>query len=236
MPVSKLADSDLEWDKRRIGLALGLVAVALAVAVVAGVLLMPKMMGPAAPAPSQQSTSLGDTPPPAPPPVPAAVEALRLRPETEDGRALEQPDKLMTDTGLRFRFEAPSEGRLYLVAIDPSGGYQTLLTDQPAAETKLTTNTVDANKAFVFPGSAASMRFKTGREQLVVVFALPGAPVPACLQARAMRNLSPEEVRQIDDLVAASRDTVSTSVGGSDNRWLVITRAEQLRVVAIRYL
>jgi hypothetical protein len=235
VPVSKVPDSDLEWDKRRIALAVGFVAVVLAAAVVAGILLIPRMMGPAAPAPSQESTSLNAAPPPAPPPAPAALEALRLRPETQDGRSLEQPDRLTTDTGLRFRFEAPSEGRLYLVAIDPSGGYQTLLTDQTAAETKLTTNTVEANKAFVFPGSDASMRFKTGREKLVVVFALPGAPVPPCLNARAMRSLSPEEVRQIDDLVAASRDSVSTAAGGPDNRWLVITRAEQARVIAIRY-
>jgi serine/threonine-protein kinase len=180
-------------DGRRI--ALIALASVLAGAVLA-VLLMPLASAPA-PVPTVQ-------PPPAGAPA-AATPVVALRYEIlvspASGAAGDQPpDVVLPGQDFRFRFTPTVAGRLYLVAPGRDEVPQTFLTDQPIAQSGLTTNAVAARQELTFPSGRQWFGVEDIGKPTVytVVFAAALPPELAFLAEPAGRPLGADEVERLD--------------------------------------
>ena len=190
------------------------------------------------------------TPAPAPPPAvvapPATAEAVSYWIEAfeagdEDaGERVARAGAITLASGQQFKFHFSPRERGYLYIVGPGRGNAptTFLTAQPAGVLK--TNVAAAGSDFTYPygeGQVLELDRNPGTEEYTVIFSSTPLLEPAFLAARSGRELSPAELKELEDLRAraqtgatgaavkdaggAASVAVSAPVGGGGARLVV---------------
>ena len=130
----------------------------------------------------------------------AQLELLEVRIEAPDGSELERPaGAFPASTDFRVRIKPAQPGFVYVVAVNPDGTYQALVTDRPARDaTGVVSNRLESGREFVFPGGGLPMRFRSGSERLLIGFASNRESVPQGLRGESLRTLSKVEVYPVE--------------------------------------
>jgi serine/threonine protein kinase len=106
----------------------------------------------------------------------------------------------------KFHFKARERGFLYIVGPGAGNAPTTFLTARPAGIMK--TNLAAAGADFIFPygaGQVLELDKNSGTEEYVVIYSRTPLLEPAFLAASAGHELTPEELKELEDLRARSK-------------------------------
>ncbi len=186
---------------------LGVLLLVVAVGVVFGLVVWPRLSQ----QPASTQTTVPVAPPaavePAKPPAPAAapVDVLEFRIETMTGSLLPiASGAFPKDADFRIRYSSARSGRFYVIVVNPDRSQTVFLSDQPAPQAKVSTNSVVAGTEYVFPGPGVPMWFQTGTERLLLVFAPDGTSVPAAVTGPALEKLPADVAAMLSEKASAA--------------------------------
>jgi serine/threonine protein kinase len=190
----------------------------------------------------QSRVVLTGAPPPAPAPeattenapAPARVEALTYWIEAFDdagqkeGARVAQAGAISLASGQQFKFHFSPVARGYFYVVGPGAGNAptTFLTAQPVGVLK--TNQAAADSDFAFPygeGQVLQLDKNPGTEEYTIIFSQTPLLAPQFLVARAGHELTPAELKELEDLRASAK----TAAPALD----VKESGEGLRVVSV---
>jgi hypothetical protein len=150
------------------------------------------------------------------------VEVVRFRIEGSDGATLRVDEPIPTGMKFRFRFSSSRDGYLYLVAPDANGAYTTLLTNAPAAATRVRSNSVGKGRNVIFPGGAATLSVAEGETRFLAFVAQDRESVPEFLKATSLQRLDSRQVEQLEKILSLS-SSAGTNVTSA--AWTSVTSA-----------
>ncbi|MFL6227661.1 MAG: protein kinase domain-containing protein [Pyrinomonadaceae bacterium] len=171
------------------------------------------MMGaPPASAPGVKTAPVAD--------APARVEALSYWIEAFEGADAPSGERvaragaISLASGQQFRFHFSPGARGYLYVVGPGRGNAptTFLTAQPTVGL-LKTNQAAQGSDFAFPygaGQVLELDKNPGTEEYTVIYSETPLLAPAFLAARAGHELSPAELKELDDLRARAQTTATS--------------------------
>nr|MDQ3920373.1 DUF4384 domain-containing protein [Acidobacteriota bacterium] len=151
------------------------------------------------------------------------------KPGDAAGKRVAEPAATLV-SGQRFRFHFTPKERGYLYIIGPGAGGNaqiTLLTAQGAGPLK--TNLVGAGADFAFPsvnGSKLKLDDTPGTDDFTFIFSPTPLLSPSFLAGKYLHELSPAEVKELEDFRAqfrADAPTVAAAGEGDDRRVAVST-------------
>jgi serine/threonine-protein kinase len=152
--------------------------------------------------------------------APARVEALSYWIEAfEDkdeqaGERVARAGAISLASGQQFRFHFSPDARGYFYVVGPGEGNAptTFLTAQPTIGV-LKTNQAAAQSDFSFPygaGKVLELDKNPGTEEYTIIYSTTPLLAPAFLAARAEHELSPVELKELDDLRAQAQTTATS--------------------------
>ncbi|HEX8561234.1 MAG TPA: serine/threonine-protein kinase [Pyrinomonadaceae bacterium] len=180
-----------------------------------------------APAPAQETPRPAGQP--SVPKVEAAgywFEAFDRKEDTSGARIADAAATLRSGKWFKFHFVPRQRGYLYIVGPGAGGNAQTtLLTAQGAVGLK--SNLVGAVADFSFPFGATKFRLddNPGADDFTFIFSPTPLTSPAFLAGKYLHELTPAEVRELEDLRARHRadaPEISVRGEGADRRVIVL--------------
>ena len=187
-----------------------------------------------------------ETPQPARPPAVPKAEAANFwfeafdNPDDDAGKLVaEAPAALKSGQRFRFHFIPKMRGYLYIVGPAARGNAQMMLLTARGAG-KLKSNLVGGGADFAFP-SMGGQRFhldeNPGADEFTFIFSPTPIASPAFLAGEYMHELSPAEVKELEDFRAQFKsDAPEVSVRGEGNDRRVVVLAPEPAIEAGRPL
>jgi serine/threonine-protein kinase len=128
--------------------------------------------------------------------------------DSEHGERVARAGAISLASGQQFKFHFSPAGRGYLYVVGPGEGNAptTFLTAQPAGVLK--TNQAAPRADFTFPygaGAVLQLDKNPGTEEYTVIYAAAPLLAPRFLAARAGHELSPAELKELEDLRARAK-------------------------------
>jgi serine/threonine-protein kinase len=146
------------------------------------------------------------------------------KPEAEAGLPIADTAATLT-SGQRFRFHFKPRERGYLYIIGPGAGgnaLMTILTAQGAGQLKSNVLASDADFQFPFGGAKLKLDDNPGAEDFTVIFSPSPLLSPSFLAGKYLHELTPAEVKELEDLraqtKAAGAPSVEVKSEGADRR------------------
>jgi serine/threonine protein kinase len=151
--------------------------------------------------------------------APARIEALSYWIEAFEGADAGEGERvaragaISLASGQQFRFHFSPEARGYLYVVGPGAGNAptTFLTAQPTLGI-LKTNQAAAGSDFAFPygaGQVLELDKNPGTEEYTIIYSATPLLAPAFLAARAGHELTPAELKELDDLRERAQTTAT---------------------------
>lgn len=136
--------------------------------------------------------------------IPMRVEAMRYHLEIAplSGGPSRTTGLMPLADGSRFKFHFRPHAKGYLYIIAPGAGdiWQTFLTNEPMPSSGVTTNAVAGGREYMFPdgGQWFMMQPEAEITPFTIIYSTRPLAAPAFLSMPSGRNLSHEEMRQLD--------------------------------------
>ncbi len=136
--------------------------------------------------------------------IPMRVEAMRYHLEIAplSGGPSRTTGLMPLADGSRFKFHFRPHAKGYLYIIAPGAGdiWQTFLTNEPMPSSGVTTNAVAGGREYMFPdgGQWFMMQPEAEITPFTIIYSTRPLAAPAFLSMPSGRNLSREEMRQLD--------------------------------------
>ncbi|MDT7603341.1 MAG: hypothetical protein QOF61_1338, partial [Acidobacteriota bacterium] len=139
------------------------------------------------------------------------IEAFE-RADASAGERVARAGAISLTSGQQFKFHFSPAARGYFYIVGPGAGNAptTFLTAQPIGILK--TNQAAALSDFTYPygaGQALELDKNPGTEEYTIIYSTTPLLAPAFLAARAGHELSPTELKELDDLRAQAKTTAT---------------------------
>lgn len=117
-------------------------------------------------------------------------------------RMAQELPELKSGESFRFHIVPQSDGYLYVIGQDAAGKQTTYLTNQPLAETGVTTNEAKSGQEYAFPRQIwLTLDQNKGTERYTIIFSPKKLDAPGFLVDPAAKDLNPDQTNELKAFV-----------------------------------
>jgi len=132
---------------------------------------------------------------------------------TTDPGAVRAGEQVTMDSGQQFKIHfSPSEnGYIYIIGPGEQNAPTTFLTAKPASDFGVNSNELKSGQDFTFPADTAknenwmNLDKNAGTDEFTLIFSRKPLTTPAFLESEALRELSADERKELDDLLSQNK-------------------------------